>query len=284
MGKKRTNVAKKKLAAKKKRLSSTYGVSVLKGGTLASKNGVLDENPIGNDNLHTRKRTGHVTSSNDDRSATNQAYAKRHVNGKEKPTIRESGKRTRDGQSENKEFERMHVSLEERCLAAQARKDDQRRSKKERQKYRKKGWGKFARPSTNNFTPATLTLTPKNTQELVDDAANQVAQGMNDIGQRAAQPVNGLSVMPGQSSLAAAAGLGWKMQASIAPNQTLPHQNPNSFAALGEDSDGDNEWTNKQTNKVQQFRFKPASFSFQSNISYVPAMGPGANDDIDPDL
>lgn len=275
MGKKRNNAAKKKQVAKKKRLSSAYGVSVLKGGTIASKNGVLNADPINAGNSHDKRQK--IT------AKTSASHKKNDSGGMFSSTQDAPGKRTRDRQDENDEFERMHASLEERSLALQARKGDQRRSKKERQK-RQKGWGKFARPSSN-FAPATLTLAPKSTRELVDDAADQVARGMNEIGQRETHLSDGTLAKPGQSSLAAAASLNWKMRVSNVADPVQQSKNQtNSFAALGGDSDSDNEWADKKARVVQQFQFKPASFSFQPAISNPLAMGPAVDDDFDPDL
>lgn len=279
MGKKRNNAAKKKQAAKAKRLSSTYGVSVLKGGTQASrKNGALDATAGGGSHANHRKRNAQTLA-----PAAPEQNRGRGGNAPLSTPV-PPGERPRDGESE--EFERMHASLEERSLALQARNDERRRSKKQRQKRQKKGWGKFARPSTN-FAPATLTLAPKTTQELVDDAAHDVARGMNEIGRRAmVPPTDGASAMPGQSSLAAAASLNWKMRVSnVANPPRQPQDQNNSFAALGDDSDSDNEWADKETKVVHQFQFKPASFSFQPTVSKPPAMGPAVDgDDIDPDL
>lgn len=175
--------------------------------------------------------------------------------------------RLKDHRSENCEFQRMHASLEERSLALQTHKHSQRRIKT---KQLKKGQKEIA----PQFSPATLNLASQTTQELVDDAADQMAQGMNQIGQRTKTNVSGgLSSVPGQSSLAAVASRNWKMRLSNVPNQR-PHQT-NPFAALEDDSDKDDE-----LNTVQQFQFKPASFSFSPsfpNARPVP-------DDIDPDL
>mmetsp|Transcript_22759 Transcript_22759/g.38956 ORF Transcript_22759/g.38956 Transcript_22759/m.38956 type:complete len:269 (-) Transcript_22759:42-848(-) len=268
MGKKRTNAAKKKQAAKKKKLSATYGVSVLKGGTHAKNNGTIAVN-INTDSSTSKKHKG--------------AASNGEGNSKNTPmdATMTLGRRSRGRNDENNEFQRMHASLEERSLALQARKDDQKRSKKERQKHQKKGWGKFVRPT--NFAPATLTLAPKSTQQLVDDAADHVARGMNEIGQRAVNPLDGLSVAPGQSSLAAAASLNWQMRVSNVANQAPQTQNQNnSFAVLGDDSDSDNEWVDKKKKAVQQFQFKPASFSFQPAVSNTLASS--GRDEIDPDL
>mmetsp|Transcript_41870 Transcript_41870/g.75441 ORF Transcript_41870/g.75441 Transcript_41870/m.75441 type:complete len:282 (-) Transcript_41870:52-897(-) len=281
MAKKRANATKKKQVARKKRLSSTYGVSVLKGGTQARKNGALDANanPVVDGNSHAQKQNG--ASSNGEGNAKNIALAHNRSNGNNTLMSTQviQGKRSRDRQGENDEFQRMHASLEERSRALKARKDDQR-SKKGRQKQQKKGWGKFATPT--NFAPATLTLAPKTTQELVNDAADQVAQGMNEIGQQARNPFYGVSTIPGQSSLAAAASLNWEMQVlSNVGNQAPQSENQkNSFAAFDEDSDSDNEWGSTKIKAIQQFQFKPASFSFQPTISNPPA----DDDDIDPDL
>lgn len=220
MGKKRTNTAKKKQAARKKKLSSTYGVSVLKGGTLA-KHGVVDANRIAGGNSHMTQPNG--ASPTLDGNSTLKASANIHINDNKRIMAARAtpAMRSQDRQSENDEFQRMHASLEERSLALQSRKDDQRRCKKKRQQYHKKGWGKFAGPT--QFSPATLNLAPKMTQELVDDAADRMAEGMNEIGQRAQRVNNpllhGLSATPRQSSLAAAASLNWNMRESSVANQ-----------------------------------------------------------------
>lgn len=283
MGKKRTNTAKKKQAAKKKKLSSTFGVSVLKGGTLASQNGViLDANPIADGNKSQNKKQ---------KGNNAKKIAPEKNLGNRKNTLLQTsaipGKRTRDRQGENDEFDRMHASLEERSLASRARIEDQQRGKKARQKTRqKKGWGRFARPLNTNFAPATLTLAPKTTQELVDDAANQVAQGMVEIGQsRTTYPLGGVSAMAGQSSLAAAANFNWKMGVSnVSDRAEQPQNHSNAFAAFEGDSDSENEWGDKKAQVIQQFQFKPASFSFQAPTLNPQVMGPALDDDFDPDL
>lgn len=289
MGKKRTNATKKKQAAKKNKLSSAFGVSVLKGGTISRNNGRLDPAAV-DGNAHAKKLGGGPSLNKDMTAKTAPATGNDNTMQMDAP-----GKRPRGSNGENDEFRRQHASLEERSLALQARKDEQRRVKKGMRKHQQqKGWGKFARPSTN-FAPATLTLAPKTTQQLVDDAANQLVQGMDEIGQRVA------SVAPGQSTLAAAAGLNWQMRVSdanaeAAQADTQARNNP--FAALDDDSDSDNEWSDMKPKKtVQQFQFQPASFSFQpasfsipqapvepavnSFTSHAPV---GADDDEDPDL
>lgn len=289
MGKKRNNAAKKKQVAKKKKLSSAYGVSVSKGGTIARNNGViLDARPISDGGSRAKKgnvaatKVGGSTKSNDRSSTTNCDNTRDNMSC-------DTGKRSRGGHGENDEFQLMHASLEERSLASQARKDDLQKCRKERLNKQKKGWGNFARPSATNFAPATLTLAPKTTQELMDDAAEQVARGMNEIGQRAASvPSDGATAMPGQSTLASAASLNWKLRVSNVSNQAQQQsQNQdNPFAALDEDSDSDNEWADKKAKVVQQFQFQAASFSFQQTISAPQVEGPsiGGDDDFDPDL
>ena len=311
MGKKRNNAAKKKQAAKKKRLSSAYGVSVLKGGTLTQNNGVIDKNALvaaanGNGSKsqpqhNGKKNSGEARSNNDN----GEGNTKNIVDSKIQP-----GKRPRGSPNgENDDFDRLHASLEERSLALHARNEEQRRSKKGgRQKQQKKGWGKFAQPSSavTNFAPATLTLAPKSTQQLVDDTANQVALGMNEIGQSQSSSSTmtnplldgpqssamGIAPTPGKSSLATAASLNWKLRVSnVTTTQQQKQQESeqskkNSFAALDFDSDSDNEWTDTKKGKiVQQFQFKPASFSFQSSTVPNPSQQLSADDDdIDPDL
>jgi hypothetical protein len=273
MGKKRSN-AKKTQVTKKNKISSAYGVSVQKGGTITRNNGVIDTNSLADINVQKNHQKG-VTTVNANITNTVHDSAKQ-INGKHRGTERE-------------DFHRLQESLQERSLVKQAQKHHQRRIKKERQKQQRKGWGNFARPSSaakasSMMAPATLTLAPKTTQQLVDDAANQVAQGMSDIGQR----VMNVAAVPGQSSLAAAAGSHWMMQNDVnnsAMQQQQP-QNNNSFAAFGED-DSDNEWSDtKPTKKVPSFQFQPASFSFQSSFVSLPSpIAPPAGDDVvDPDL
>lgn len=180
-------------------------------------------------------------------------------------------------QKEKNEFLRLHASLEERSLILQAQKDQQQKSKKHRQKQ-KNGWGNFARPGSWNTAPATLTLAPKTTQQLVNDAADRVAQ-ISEIGQQRPPPTSA-DVTPGTSSLAAAAGLDWMTNAARVNSMQQSQNRLNSFAALDDGSDSENEWTEKKPAKVLQFHFQPASFSFQSNFV---AVGP-SEDDIDPDL
>jgi hypothetical protein len=302
MGKKRTSAAKKKQVAKKKKLSSAYGVSVLKGSTVSRNNGVIDANfasPVGaNTNSHV-KNPIRTLAHGDDGRATSINNSATTLKGNQKKSAdatimqpREiSAQRLRVNHSENDEFHRLHASLEERSMALQARNNELCQRKKirlQQQKKTKKGWGaNFAQPLvTTNFAEATLTLAPKTTQELVDDATNHVARGMSEIGQSVAS--NLLTSMSGQSSLAAAAGLDWKLRAYESSNmQTkqsnaspqLQHPN-NPFAAF--ESDSDNEWTDKaddKPNSVQRFQFQPASFSFQPDVPQI-----ALDDDIDPDL
>jgi len=245
MGKKRNNGAKKKREAKKKKISASYGVSVLKGGTIARNNGVIETRiPIDS------KPTNIQSPKN------NASKMKRSVG------LNQNPKKLTRGQSEHSEFLREQASLEERSLIQQAQKNHQRKMKKQ-----KRGWASFAHPSS--LAPASFNPI-KTTQQLVDDAADQVAQ-MSDIGQR-------LAPAEGQSSLAAAAGSNWV--ANIVQNKVETQQShQNSFAALGDESDSENEWADMKP-KVPQFQFQPASFSFQS--SFVP-IGP-TEDDIDSDL
>ncbi|KAL9188699.1 hypothetical protein ACHAXT_007077 [Thalassiosira profunda] len=288
MGKKRNNAAKKKqAAAKKKRLSSAYGVSVQKGGTLARKNGVLDASPSAGGKAHAKKQSNAASASGAGANAISPAQQHNKVGigaAREIP-----GKRPRDTvASENDEFRRLHASLEERSLALQARKAEQMRGKKQRKKQHKKGWGgKFAGPSaTTTFAPATLTLGPKSTEELMDDAADCVAQGMNDIGQRADISADGAIATEGRSSLAAAASMSWKLRVSNVASEATQQQTKNknnAFAALEEDSDSDNEWgETKSKPPVHPFQFQPASFTFQPAVSSSTTAV--ADDDLDPDL
>lgn len=281
MGKKRNNATKKKQAAKKKKLSSAYGVSVQKGGTITRNNGVIEANSAdGSGSSHANKQNGNAK-----RSASAQVHGQNGADAN--MSTNETSKRPRGNRNENDEFHRQQASLQERSLAAQAQKNDQRRSKKERQKRPKKGWGKFAGPTNSKFAPATLTLAPKTTQQLVDDAADQVAQGMNEIGQQAPNTFYGHApAIPGQSSLAAAAGPSWNPLMSTVSNNEVPQQpqKPNNpFAALDHESDSDNEWADQKKKRVQQFQFQPASFSFQTQSK---AEGPVfcVGDEYDPDL
>ena len=277
MGKKTTNAAKKKQVAKtkKNRLTSAYGVSVLKGGTISRNNGVIDTKSASLDDANSHAKNPIGTSTNGERIAKNTLLM---------PTLGViSNQKPRLSYFENDEFQRQHASLEERSLALQARKDERRRGKKVRTQQQKRGWGKFARPLAINFAPATLTLSPKTTQELVDDATNQVALGMAEIGQRACIGLDA-SAMHGQSSLAAPAGIDWKLRASygtIQPN--VPQHQNNPYAALDIDSDCDLDWVEgNKPNVAEPFRFNPASFSFKSTACAPES--PHNNDDIDPDL
>lgn len=285
MGKKRANATKKKQAAKKKKLSSAYGISVEKGGTIARNNGNLGASSVPNGTSHAKKQSGSVTgggNTNNNKSSGKQSYY-----GKSDPEKDVGSKRPQESQSN--EFQRMHASLEERSRALQARKKEQLRRRKGLRKSQRKGWNEFAGPTVPKFAPATLTLAPKSTQELVDDAANQVAQGMCEIGQRgmlqhAISQYDGMSVAPGQSSLAAAASLSWKPDVSHGSNQAQPEATQNNpYAAFGGDSDSDNEWTEKKSKVVQQFQFKAASFSFLPAAPNSQAVISGP-DEIDPDL
>jgi hypothetical protein len=271
MGKKKTNnAAKKNQVAKKNRMSSAYGVSVLKGGTISRNNGVIDtkSTSVADGNSHV-KNPG--TSTNGEGTAMNKALNiyDRNSGKKIMPTRELSGQRPLVRQVEHDEFQRLHASLEERSLALQARKDEQRRSKKVRLQQQKKGWGKFARPSSTNFAQATLTLTPKTTQELVDDATNRVALGMTEIGQGACNSLDA-SAMPGQSSLATAAGLDWKLRTSSMTNQgNIPQLLSNPYAGLDVESDSDNDWAEADSKPMsaQKFQPRPASFAFQLTAS-----------------
>lgn len=278
MGKKRTNGPKKKQARKKK-LSSAYGVSVLKGGTQLARekhganlidDGNGDGNAVSKQRSGVRKNTGEGKSKH--QSLGDNPLLSPHDTRK---------KRSPGSGGEREEFQRMHNSLEERSLTALARKQEQRKRKNgQRRHQQKKGWGKFTGPS---FAQATLNISPKSTNELVNDAADQIARGMSEIGQKAVPNMyDGLQVAPGQSSLAAAASLNWQLRVSNnADSNRAQQQSPtekNSFAALEDNSDSDNEWEEKNFNSVKQFQFKPASFTFQSTVSKPPA------GDVDPDL
>lgn len=287
MGKKRTSAAKKKQVAKKKKLSSAYGVSVLKGSTVSRNNGVIDANfasPVDANNNSSLKNPIRTLANGDD------GKVKRDNNHQRKSadaTIRSQeifGQRSLVNHSENDEFHHLHASLEERSMALQARNDELRQRKKIRLQHQKKGWGtNFARPLVPNFADATLTFAPKTTQELVDDATNHVARGMSEIGQSVASIV--FPAASGQSSLAVAVGLDWKLRAYESSNMQTKQSNAqqhlnNPFAAF--ESDSDNEWTDKaedKPNSVQRFQFQPASFLFQPDVSQI-----AFDDDVDPDL
>ena len=322
MGKKRNNATKKKqAAAKKKRLSSAYGVSVLKGGTTHSSkqnNANATSTTIGIDGKQGKK--GGAVPNNGEGNT-------KHI--PDNNSLQQLGKkraRNSNDISEQDDFNHQYASLEERSLALTARKAElQKKKKGNRRQQNKKGWGsKFAGPSSSNtttipkFAPATLTLAPKTTQQLVDDAANEVARGMNEIGSSSnhqqsmmvTNPLLGvttassMAILPGQSSLAAAASHNWKLRVSNISDtqkqqqqQAVQQSQNNPYAALDTDSDddSDNEWSDKKKQKVvQQFQFKPASFSFQSSATATSnavsndihqIMGPSVEDnDIDPDL
>jgi len=269
MGKKRNNAAKKKKATKKQNLSSAFGVSVLKGGTIARNNGVINKNALA-DGQHAQPKNKKMGASNT-AVATSAAAA---ISNNEQSGTRPSNS------NENDEFRRLHASLEERQLALQARQKECQKKKRGR-KSQKKGWGKFAHPSTKvEFASATLNLGPKSTEQLINEAADHVAMGMTDIGQSTPSNHYTATSMEGKSSLAAAAGLNWKLQVSntntLVP--TPPLQN-NPFAAFDEGSDSDNEWSGKKVETAPQFQFQPASFSFQA----APAVAQH-NEDVDPDL
>jgi hypothetical protein len=278
MAKKKTNAAKKKQVtkAKKNRLSSAYGVSVLKGGTKSRNKGVIDAKSTSLDDGNSQAKNPIGTSTNSEGKTKNTFSM---------PTLgMMSNQGTRISHFESDEFKRQHASLEERSLALQARKVELLRIKKVRTQRHKRGWGKLARPSATNFARATLTLAPKTSQELVDDATNHVALGMAGIGQRASIPLDA-SAMQGRSSLAAASGLDWKLRAStgtIQPN--VPQHQNNPYAALDIDSDSDVDCVEVGNTSMvtQQLLFNPASFSFKSTVS-SPKL-PRNNDDIDPDL
>mmetsp|Transcript_20067 Transcript_20067/g.41780 ORF Transcript_20067/g.41780 Transcript_20067/m.41780 type:complete len:284 (+) Transcript_20067:53-904(+) len=283
MGKKRNNSVKKKQAAKKNKLSSAFGVSVLQGGTIARTNGFLDIIPMAVVTSKGMKQKA-ATSTNYIGKTMKCDIANTNIGNSQR-----NSSTPQKNHHEQNEFDRLHASLEERSLALQARKNDQLVNKKERRKQQKNGWGKFARPVQDKFAPATLNLDPKTTQELVDDAANQVAMGMKEIGQRAA--INSFALLsaeplPGQSSLAAAAGMNWKQRDSTNQNGDTKqtHNEKNPFAALNWGSDDDlDENYSKAAKSVPHLKFQPASFSFQSKITYPPPTGP-LNNDFDPDL
>jgi len=272
MGKKRNNAAKKKKATKKQNLSAAFGVSVLKGGTIARNNGVINKNALA-DGQHAQQSKNKKMDKSNATSATS-AAAVMSAN-------EQSGNRSSNS-NENDEFRRLHASLEERQLALQARQKECQKKKRGR-KSQKKGWGKFAHPSTKvEFASATLNLGPKSTEQLINEAADHVAMGMTDIGQSAvSNHYTAAAPTDGTSSLAAAAGLNWNMQLSntnTSVQQSPPEQN-NPFAAFDDDSDSDNEWSGKKADSTPQFQFQPASFSFQS----APAVTQH-NEDVDPDL
>ena len=314
MGKKRNNATKKKqAAAKKKRLSSTYGVSVLKGGTTHSskQNNTNVSSSIGIDGKQ-GKKGGPIQNNGE-------GNTKHILDNSLQQQLGKKRARNSNDISEQDDFNHQYASLEERSLALQTRKAElQKKKKGNRRQQKKKGWGsKFAGPSSTTtipkFAPATLTLAPKSTQQLVDDAANEVARGMNEIGssrnhQQSMMVINPLlggtavsyTAIPGQSSLAAAASHNWKLRVSNidqTQQQKVAQSQNNPYAALDTDSDddSDNEWSDRKKRKVvQQFQFKPASFSFQSSttatssstVSNTPQiMGTSVDDnDIDPDL
>ena len=269
MGKKRNNSAKKKKATKKQNLSSAFGVSVLKGGTIARNNGVINKNALA-DGQHAQPKNKKMGTS----SAAGATSAAAAIIS----NIEQSGTRP-SNTNENDEFRRQHASLEERQLALQARQKECQKKKRGR-KSQKKGWGKFAHPSTKvEFASATLNLGPKSTEQLINEAADHVAMGMTDIGQSAVSNHYAAASADGKSSLAAAAGLNWKMQVSNTNTSLQPSpEQSNPFAALDEDSDSDNEWSEKKADKTPQFQFQPASFSFQP----APAVTQ-YNQDVDPD-
>lgn len=273
MGKKRNNTAKKKKATKKQNLSAAFGVSVLKGGTIARNNGVIDKNTLADGQHAQSKNKKKGTNAN----ATPSAAAPMYTN-KQSPTHEVPGNRP-SGSHENDEFRRLHASLEERQLALQARQKEYQKKQRGR-KSQKKGWGKFAHPSTKvDFTSATLNLGPKSTEQLINEAADHVAMGMTDIGQSEASNHYKAAPTDGQSSLAAAAGLNWKIQVSNNSVQPPPPEQNNPFAVFDEDSDSDNEWSGTKTDSKPQFSFQPASFSFQP----APILTQH-NEDVDPDL
>jgi hypothetical protein len=275
MGKKRNNAAKKKKVTKKQNLSAAFGVSVLKGGTIARNNGVIDKNSLA-DGHYAQLKNKRKGASN--ATATSSASSPMSYNN-QSPTHEVSGNRP-SGSHENDEFRRLHASLEERHLALQARQKEFQKKQKGR-KSQKKGWGKFAHPSTKvDFTSATLNLGPKSTEQLINEAADHVAMGMTDIGQNAASNHDKSASADGQSSLAAAAGLNWKMQVSNVSNSVqLPPEQNNPFAAFNEDSDSDNDWSETKIVSKSQFHFQPASFSFQP----APILTQH-QEDVDPDL
>lgn len=287
MGKKRTSTAKKKQLAKKNKLSSTFGVSVLRGGTIARNNGVLDSKLTSIDDSSSAKKPCGSSCDGVKNGATSTASAQRnaegygqHTPGTYRPLVRNC---------ENDDFQHLHASLEERSLAQQARQDEQRQMKRIRRNGRQmKGFGKYARHSTTPlFAPATLTLAPKTTQELVDDATNRVAQGMNEIGRHATiEQMDGVSAIPSRSSHAAAASLNWKLRVSNVTSQlTAQEHHSNPYAALDNDSESENSWAeiNPKVDS-QRFQFKPASFLFQPTSPDVPVIASCSGDDIDPDL
>ena len=270
MGKKRNNAAKKKKATKKKQnLSAAFGVSVQKGGTLTRNNGVINKSALA-DGQNAQPKNNKIGSSN--------ATSSTNANAAMSPTNEQPGTRPSNS-NENEEFRRMHASLEERHLALQARQKECQKKKRGRKSQQKKGWGKFAHPSTKvEFASATLNLGPKSTEQLINEAADHVATGMTDIGHSTASNQYVGASADGKSSLAAEAGLNWKMQVSNTSMQPSPEQS-NPFAALDEDSDSDNEWSGKKTDATPQFQFQPASFSFQP----TPAVTQYNQDDVDPD-
>lgn len=298
MGKKRASAAKKKQVAKKKKLSSAYGVSVLKGSKVSRNNGVIDANfasPVDANNnysSHIKNPIRTLANGDEGKAKTNNNSATIFNGNHQKKSAdatmqarEKSGQRSRVNHSENDEFHRLHASSEERSVALQVRNDELRQRKKIRSQQQKKGWGtNFARPLVPNFAEATLTLAPKTTQELVDDATICVARGMSNIGQSVASNV--FSATSGQSSLAAAAGLDWKLRAyetyNMQTKQSNAQQHPNNpYAAFESDSD-DNEWTDNdddKPNSVQRFQFQPASFSLQPDVSQSEL-----DNEVDPDL
>ena len=284
MGKKRNNIAKKKKATKR------FGVSVSKGGTIARNNGVIvvdkDNHADGQNAQQSKNKKGksNSTAATLPSGEITSISINRQLHTQNVPVKSNAA----GNNQEIDEFHRLHASLEERSLALLSRQKETQKKKKGRHSQKKKGWGKhYAHPSAKvDFTPATIDLGPKSTEQLVKEATNHVAMGMTDIGQSIvgnhASPstVGQSSNLAGQSSLAAAAGLNWQMQlnntAQQQQQQTIEQNNP--FAALDNDSesDDDNDWSVKKVDSKPQFQFQPASFSFQ------PAQV--LNEDVDPDL
>ena len=279
MVKKRNNTAKKKKATKKQKLSVAFGVSVLKGGTISRNNGVIDNisfsdgHQAQSKNKKGKKNAVDNTSSSAVAQISHNEQVSRHVVQGNQPSKNH----------ENDEFMRLHASLEERSIALHSRKKEFQKKKKGRH-VQKKGWEKFAHPSTKvDFTPATLNLGQKSTEQLINETANHVAMGMTEIGHCAARN-HGAASIPGQSSLAVAAGLNWKIQLSnmnYSAQQEQSKEQSNPFAALNEDSDSDsdNVWAVTKSDSMPQIQFQPASFSFQPAPSVMQQ-----TEDVDPDL
>lgn len=176
------------------------------------------------------------------------------TNGKKK----NKGKPNSMDNDEKDDFQRQQASMQERQLA-----EEQQRKRMKRGKSKKKG---------NMFEFKAPTL-------IVDDAKKSTTQLMTEVTSKA-QGWEGIGNQPNEEGFGIAPPNGPINLKQVFQNSTLLKPPPiakskNPFAALGDDSDEEEELNTKPESAAPLFQFKPASFSVST---------PTTLDDVDPDL